>query len=157
MNLQQQIKKLEEKRIQEILDDDSLSKIEKLKLLENENLFTIASYIQHEFRKWEEEAKELEKLKAEQEFANNKDPNKHFYHSKMTDSIFDPSLGIHEKYETVSYADALENLETDENDMVVVITTRNPHIKLLKSKQEVIDVVFDFCVQHKYHSFKINW
>ena len=61
----EQIKALQEIRVQEILNDNSISKIKKLKLLAEENLWPTASYIQHEFKKWEFEAIELERLEAE--------------------------------------------------------------------------------------------
>ena len=160
--LQEQIAQLQEARIQEILALP-ISKIEKLKLLETENLFGYAPYIQHEFPEWEEEAMELEKALAEKQFAEGKSEHGMFYHSKMTDTIFDPSTFNYEKYETVSYADALENMlekldeDEDRNGMVVAVTTRGPYTELLKTPEEVIDKVFDFCIKNKLVGYKNDW
>lgn len=179
--VKEQLEALKGARIQEILDDTTTSKIEKLQLLENENLFNYAPYIQHEFLDWEKEAVELEKLEAERILSEGSD-NSHeicarqFYQSKITDSIFDPSTFNYEKYETVSYADALElaleqhfeNLEDEEdepteeeldeeNPLMVVITTRHPYTKLKKRYSEVVDVVFDYCVENEIVGFKMDW
>ena len=65
MDLQKQIETLKAQRIQEIKDDNKLSKIEKLRLFEKEQSFQCASCIQDEFSDWEKEAIELEKIEAE--------------------------------------------------------------------------------------------
>lgn len=150
MNLQKQIEALKEQRIQEILDDNTLSKIDKLKLFETEQLFICAPYIQNEFPEWVAEAKTLAKAEI-------KDRSTIEYYSIMTDSIFDPSNDKYEKYETVSYAEELEDLNSEESDLIVVITTRGPAISLIKTRQEVIDVVFDFCVKNRFWGFKNDW
>jgi hypothetical protein len=158
MSLKEQIKQLQEARIEEIIAS-SVSKIEKLKLLEKEKLFKYAEYIQEEFTDWEVEAVQLEKELAEKQFAEGKSEDGFFYHSKMTDTIFDPSTFEYEKYETVSYASALERMlrNVDESGNVVVITTRGPRIELIKPVNEVIDKVFEFCVTNKYVGYKNDW
>lgn len=159
MNIQEQIKELQTLRIEEIVNDDSLSKIEKLKMLEKEKLFGYASSLQTVFPEWEEEIIELERIEAHQRFNEGKD--KYFYQSKMVDDIFDPSYDINEKYVTVSYADFLENclddFMEDDSDSVTVMTTRGPSVKLVKSLTEVIDKIYDYCIEHKIIGFKNDW
>jgi hypothetical protein len=166
MNLQEQIKQLQESRIQEILDDNSISKIEKLKLFDKEKLFDYADYIQTEFPEWEEEAMALEKALAEKQFAEGKsklmaEGKPILYFSKMTDTIFDPSTFEYEKYETVSYADAIENMirrkKVDSEGKIVVVTTRGPHTELKKTPEEVIDKLFEFCVKNRLIGYKNDW
>jgi len=177
MDLQKQIEALKLQRIQEIMDDNNVSKIQKIKLFEKEQLFNCAPYIQHEFPDWEIEAVELEKLEAERILKEGCDnPNeicaKQFYQSKMTDTIFDPSTFYYEKYETVSYSDSLQNClenalediseeEYDavdkDNPIITVITTRHPHTELKKPYNEIIDKVYEFCITNKIWGFKNDW
>lgn len=140
-----EFKKLKEERVNDILNDDTLSKIEKLKTIEDEKLWGHSKYIQNEFKEWEKEAKALEKLEAERILREGSDdPHeicaKQFYQSKMTDSIFDPSHMEYKKRELVSYADALLKLaeDTEEDSLIAVITTRHPYVELNKSFEEIM-------------------
>lgn len=172
ISLKDQIKELQALRIQEILEDDSINKVEKLELLENERLWGVANHIQQEFREWEKEILELERLEAQRLFDSGKnDPReictRQFYQSKMVDTIFDPSRSDYEKYQQVSYADVMRDLldnsydGEDEEDvdanMIAVMTTRHPVVTLWKSRQEVIDKIFEFAVQNKIVGYKNSW
>lgn len=177
MDLQKQIEALKAQRIQEIKDDNKLSKIEKLRLFEKEQLFQCAPYIQDEFTDWEKEAIELEKIEAERILKEGSDDPREicarqFYQSKMTDTIFDPSTFYYEKYQTVSYADALEScLESALEDMseeeydavdkvnpiITAITTRHPYTELKKSYNEIVDKVYEYCIENKIWGFKNDW
>lgn len=167
---------LKAQRVEEILNDDSLSKIDKLRTIEEEKLWDYSRFIQDEFAsfngcEWQNEAIELEKKEAERllELGVGDDIcAKMFYQSKMTDSIFDPSLFIYEKYEIVSYARALElahenhlcevnSEEFDENPLMTVITTRHPYTELKKNYLDIVDVVFNFAVKNKIVGFKNDW
>lgn len=160
MNIQDQIKALQTLRIAEIVNDDSLFKVEKLKLLEKEKLFGYASSIQTEFPEWEEEIIELERIEARRRFDNGKD--KYFYQSKMVDSVFDPSRDTYEKCELVSYADFIENMldefeDETNSDNIIVLSTRGPCVTLSKPLNEVIDKIFDFCIEKRIIGFKNDW
>ena len=177
MDLQKQIEALKEQRIQEIMDDNNLSKIQKIKLFEKEQLFKYAPYIQDEFPEWQKEAIQLEKLEAERILKEGSDNpheicSKQFYQSKMTDTIFDPSTFYYEKYEIVSYADSLnlclerafEDMSEEEydaldkdNPIITVITTRHPYIELKKPYNEIVDKVYEFCIKNKIWGFKNDW
>ena len=178
------LKEEKEKAVQEILNSD-LSKLEKLKTIKENGLWGYSNSINNEFPEWEKEAAVLEKALAEENFIN-KVPNKYghieteedangrrAYHVAMTDSIFDPSTMYNEKYETVSYVDALEMIfkeYDDEEDKkssyvkygkvegsIPVITTRRLNIALYKTKEEIIDAVYNFCVENKIIGFKMDW
>lgn len=162
---------IKEEIVNEILSSD-LTKIEKLRKIEKEQLWGYHKYIQHEFPQWEEEARELVKKEA-QRILDEKYPKylrdictKQLYHSKMTDSIFDPSTFKYEKYETVSYADALQCVleeaqdrldSDDENPMIDVVTTRHPVVSIKKTYNEIVDAVFENAVSNKVVGFINNW
>jgi hypothetical protein len=164
---------LKAERVDEILNDDSLSKIDKLKTIEKEKLWGYATYIQHEFSDWEKEVIELERIEAERllelgDLSGTDICYRVFYQSKMTDSIFDPSRMIYEKHESVSYAEALEmcydehfdenedEAETD-NPLITVITTRHPFTVLKKPYKDIVDCVFNYACENKIIGFKNDW
>lgn len=157
MNIKEQIEQLKEARIQEIINDELISKIDKLKLLETEKLFGYAPYIQHEFIEWEKEAQEQDKAISKKDWS-------------MTDSFLSPSESEYEKYDIVSYVEALEiffqNCEEEfedgndgpfDGERYVVITCRSSNIIIQKTKQEIIDAIYDFCIMNRIIGFKNNW
>ncbi len=167
MSVKEKLALLKEERINEILNDNNLSKIEKLEIIETEKLWGYASFIQHEFVQWEKEAIELEKIEAERILEEgSSDSNeicaKQFYQSRMTDSIFDPSTFLYERCEQVSYADHLSRiLEFHENEgdnpLITVISTRHPCIELKKPFKEIVDAVFEFACNNKIIGFTNDW
>jgi hypothetical protein len=152
MKLQEQIKQLQEQRIQEIINNESISKLDRLNLIKQERLFNIAPYIQDEFKEWGEEFKEQLKLENPSSFC-------------MIDSFYDPSTFDFEKYETIYYdeiEDILDNLVVDDDDgftgdNYIVFTNRQSKTVFRKSKQEIIDKIYDFCIANKYIGFKMDW
>ena len=168
------LKEAKEKAIEQIRNS-GMTKLEQLKAIEKNGIWGYSTFINHEFRQWEEEAKQLEKEKAQYDFDNGI-PDRHgriptYVHaSGMTDTIFDPSTMDNEKYEAVSYVDALEgfferyaedyedeNEKEFEGDLYPVITTRGTYIELFKTKDQIIDAVYDFCMANKIIGFKNDW
>lgn len=148
---------LKEEIVNEILADESLSKIEKLEKIEKNKLWGYATYIQDEFPEWTEE------FKKELGVAH-----------PCIDSMFDPSHFKHEKYETVSYSDELKYLEDhfedyaddydeDEDEVMntvatyPVLTNRTNDKKVWKTKEQIIDAVFKHCVKEKIVGYKNDW
>lgn len=157
MNIKEQMEILREARINEIINDESIPKLDKLRLFGNEKLFDYASYTQEEFIEWERDAKEQYK-------------NGGGSGSAMTDTIFAPSVNEqYEKYENVSYPEALEaffenyEYELDDDKLAdfdgkyTVVTCRSSDIKIQKTKQEIIDAVYNFCITNKIIGFKNDW
>jgi hypothetical protein len=83
----------------------------------------------------------------------------------MIDSFYDPSTFDFEKYETIYYdeiEDILDNLVVDDDDgftgdNYIVFTNRQSKTVFRKSKQEIIDKIYDFCIANKYIGFKMDW
>jgi hypothetical protein len=149
MGTKENLQKLKNERVKEILKDKSLSKIEKLRTIEEERLWGYADWVQNEFEDWEKEAKSLyKKLKGQG--------------SCVSDTIFNDG----ERYSNMSYADLLEYLGEDYEDedeevkdpLITVVTTRGePYVEIKKPLSEVIDVVFKFAVKNKIIGFKNDW
>ena len=157
MNIKEQIEQLKEARTQEIINDKLISKIDKLKLLETEKLFEYAPYIQHEFVEWEKEAQEQDKAISKKDWST-------------TDSFLSPSVSAYEKYEIISYAEALEVFFEDcedefeggndgpfDGEKYVVITCRSSDVVIQKTKQEIIDAIYEYCIMNKIIGFINTW
>ena len=177
------LKEEKEKAVQEILNSD-LSKLEKLKTIKENGLWGYSDHINCEFPEWEKEAEALEKTLAEENFIN-KVPNKYGHieteedanvrrsYEIYTDSIFDPNKLWYEKYETVNYVEALEMIFDEEEEYeenytsyvnygkvegsIPVITTRRLNIALHKTKEEITDRLYNFCIENKIIGFKMDW
>ena len=151
------LKKIKLEAAQEVLADKSLSNLEKLRQLSENDVWGVSTYINHEFPEYEKEIIELERLEAVR--LDEAGESKFFYHSKMTDSRFDPSHMEYEKYETVRYIDSIDDI-LEANDIdgdMVVMTTRNPHTELRKPVREVIDTICQFCFDNKIIGYKVDW
>jgi hypothetical protein len=152
------------REVLEILNNDSLSKLDKLKIIEEKRYWGYAEYIQHEFKQWEKEALKLEKKEAQRILKEGSDDSyeicaEQFYQSKMTDSIFDPSTFKHERYQRVSYYKELKDLFEDnsEEEIITVITTRHPRVELKKTYQEIVDSVFEYACKNEIIGFINDW
>lgn len=124
----------------DILANKKLTKIQKLKKLEKDGIWGYANSVQHEFSEWE---KEFSKVKG----------------VSCIDSIYDPSNECYDKYSDISYANSLEDLvyDVDEDGLITVLTNRSNSAVIKKTPEEIIDVVFDFCVKEKIIGFKMDW
>lgn len=143
-----------EERAEEILNDSSLSSLDKLATLEEERIWLYAAFIQDEFSEWEVEL--LKKFKEEVPQHNDDDDD-----VPIMDSIFSPSHMRYEKGAQVSYADALQNLVVDGDDddpLIPVLETRSkPVVRLQKRLSEIADKVLEFCKQNEIVGFVNDW
>jgi hypothetical protein len=164
MKVRDKIKLLQKERIQEIINDNSLSKSDKIRLLDEESLYGYASFIQHEFKKWEKEALELEKLEAERILKEGTSNHLYgrdicldqFYQSKIIDYPLIRSNYV--RYEEVSYCYIMDELEDyPDNELITVLTTRHPKIELKKTKEEIIDAIYNYAISNKIVGFKLDW
>ncbi len=153
ISLKDQIKELQTLRIQEILEDDSIDKLAKLKLLKDEKLFDVARWLQSPLQDWESELEVI---------VNKKQPY------AITDSIFSPSEYWAEKYQTIFFDEFLESyfesvdweeidgLEVEPTDYRVV-TDRSFNMEIRKTKEEIVDKVFEFAVANKLIGYINQW
>jgi hypothetical protein len=164
----QKFKDFKKNMIEEILSDTTMSNREKLEIIHNENLWgSVAPFIQHEFREWEQECKDME---VERAVAKGKDPNRD-YICKLVDTFIHDDF--YDKYETVYYMDVINRIENgyyDEDndeyypeldikdDEMVVVTNRGDEGSLIiKKKSEVIEKLATYAIQNKIIGFKMDW
>lgn len=155
-----QLKEIKKEAIKEILGDTSTSKLTKLETITNEKLWEIDTYINNEFGDWEEECNLKEKAAA---IADGKVDGQDYICS-MTDTIFDPSVIYHEKYERIYYVNEIKTLMEDygygsEDEATIdVVTSRGDYQSVVtKSIQEVIDRICDYCFENETIGFNLDW
>ena len=136
--LQKTIEDAKFKLLNAIINDNEISKVEKLRLIDDNNLFTIDSYICHVFD----------------------DQYKQEYLNKIGQrAIIDDWFHMREynRHETVNLADVVENIEDDEDDMITIFTNRSNRETFEISKYEFIDTAYDWCIKNKCIGFQIDW
>ena len=157
-----ELEKLKKKAEEDILSVGYLSKLEKLELLEEKDIWKHSPFINHVFPEWEEECKQMEREAA---IADGKVVGKD-YISTIVDDIFDPSTFRHEKYEIVSYLDEMDYLEelldetdgTDKEGYIRVVTCRgNYNSAVYKTYDEVVEAICDYCLENKIIGYRNDW
>lgn len=159
-SLKEQIEALKEQRIQEIINDTNLTKLEKLKLLADENLFEIKSYIQDDeiFKDWQEELTAKVKAETKRDRA-------------LVDSFLSPSENDFDRNSTlylydIEYllADLIEDHDEDYDGDVLdypnpipVITARSSELTIDKTPAEVLDKIYEWAIANKICGYKIDW
>jgi hypothetical protein len=159
-NLKEQIKALQEQRIQEIINDDSLTKLEKLKLFAEEALFETEDYIQDDliFKEWVDELTLMVREETKRDWA-------------MTDTFLSPASHDFDKYSTFYLYDIeylLDNLleacgEDYEGNIfdypnpIPVVTARSSNLKINKPPAEVLDKVYEYAIKYRVCAYKIDW
>ena len=150
--LREKISSLKEEALQEVINDNSLSKVQKLRLIDDYDLLDYHEWINHPFAEWNDEVFELERIEAQKLL--NEGKITYFHQSSMVDD--DINHHCENKGERISYADYLDSIEEYE-DKIPVLTTRNPHITLYKTYEEVVDYLYDYCLMNKIIGHVFDW
>lgn len=152
------LRSMKEDILQDIIDDKSLSIKNKIEQICEHKLLPLAPFMQHEFLEWEQELDE--QVKAVKGYS-------------ITDSFIDPSKEIFERYQSIEYTDVLyildcwedyfgdEDGEDDEekvNDgLITVITARGSSLEIRKTKDEVIEKIYEHMIKEKIRGFMMDW
>jgi hypothetical protein len=146
--LNKQIEVLQKEQEELILEDNQLSKIEKLKLIDEYSLFSTEPYIQGVFKDVEENwAKELKiKYPRDRSFI-------------FDDFIIDK--GTYSRYETINLLTIIESIVEDEKDngncSIEVLTVRGLEDTYTMTTTEVIEHICDWCLTKKCIEFTLDW
>lgn len=161
MNYKEQIAFLKDAWINEILNDPTTNKIRKLELLEINQLFDYEDSLTGAFDDYEQELIDL--------IAATGPPSKWgSNYNPIIDNIL--NNGDRRRYERVSFPGWLEYIdeygaETDEemddpNRLTTVATARGKEYEnfvIRKTKEEIIDKIFDYCIENRCIGFEIDW
>lgn len=150
------LKKLKKEIVNEILNDTTLSKVEKLSKITQHDLWDYNSYITDIFHEWEQECiAEEERLAIEDGKIKGTD-----YISTITDATL---YEDYSKYEIVYYSDLIERILLDyteeeiDNKVLVAKCRGSYNARIYKTYEEVIDYIYDYSIKNKSIGFKMDW
>lgn len=142
--LQKTIKEAKDKLLNAILTDTEISKVEKLLLISDNDLFKTNSWICDPFH--DEYFKEYESQLAKK---------------GVTNPFSILLLHYLQRHETVNLAEILESMyeddEDDNNGLITIYTNRRTSDTLKISKYEFVDTIYDWCIKNKCIAFEIDW
>lgn len=161
MSFKEQIEALKAQWVDEILNDPTTTKLQKLKLLEKHDLFDYEDSLTGAFDEYEEELVNLIAAIG---------PNKPGWESytPITDNILNNA--DRHRYERVSFygwlyyideygAETNEEIENP-NRLITVATARGKEYEnfvIQKTAEQIIDKIFDYCVENRCIGFTIDW
>lgn len=142
--LQKTIKEAKDKLLNAILTDTEISKVDKLCLISDNDLFKTNSWICDPFR--DEYYKEYEIQLAEKGVTN----------PCIDDWSHERD---YQRHQTINLADILEEIvdEGDEDELITIYTNRRTNDTFKISKYEFIDTVYAWCIKNKCIAFDIDW
>ena len=138
--------KLKDAQAQEVLDDDTLSNIEKLELISKHNLWLTGSCVVEPFTKFNGAFTDI--IKSE---------------SDSRTFIFDDWFDMNEvdRHQIVDLVDTLTDVQFDIKDnpemMFTILADRGSRLTYEISGQEFIDTLCEFCFYNKIVKFKYDW
>ena len=153
MSFKEQIEALKAQWIDEILNDPTTTKLQKLKLLEAHNLFDYEDSLTGAFDDYEQELVDLIAATGpKSKWGSDYTP--------ITDNIL--NNGDNHRYERFSFHDWLYYIDEYENTpgLITVATARGDEYKgfvIQKTKDQIIDKIFDYCVENRVIGFTIDW
>lgn len=147
-----QISQLKEQLIEEIIKDESLTKLQKLRLLAEQNLFPISSSVKDEkiFVDWIEE---LEiKVKKENVFV-------------IVDTFLSRNLERYEIFFFYEVETLLENYIysdfdgdiTNCPDLMPVVKDRSLGLTIERTAKEIVDKIYDYAIKNRICGYENDW
>lgn len=139
--------------IQIILDTDELSKIQKLAIITNNNLWGIDPYITDFSDDWEEECYQEERRLALKSGVTDED-----HICSYSDCPFiDDKTG---RGSTVYFTEILESVKYHEKDdgKILVATSRGKfNAKIYKSYEEIVNHIYEHAIGNRIIGFNFDW
>lgn len=153
MNRIERFCKIREEFINEILNDNSLSKVEKLQQLTDLRLWGVDCFISGFSDGWETECAIEEERRA---IADGKEKGKDYICGFCDCPLYED----YDRHSVIYYVDIIERaLENREEDGTILVATcrGDYHSEIYKTADEVIDHIFDFAVENKSIGFELDW
>lgn len=144
--------------LEETLNDDKLSRYEKLSIIEDNNLWETAGWIQHPFQNGPYGKAFLEELKA--------NPEENGYVCTIMD---EPMFEVEQRGETVSLSwffeeDHPEDFNTPEeyeeflNSKTVILTSRGRPVRKMEiTQRELLDYLWNWALTNNCCAWKYDW
>lgn len=142
--LQKTIKDAKDKLLNAILTDNEVSKVERLRLISDNDLFRTDSWICDPFH--DEYYQEYMDLLKEKGASRNPIVDDWTHNNE------------YQRHQTVNLADIVENIEEDDDGgLITIYTNRTTPDVFQISKYEFVDAVYDWCIKNKCIAFEIDW
>jgi succinate dehydrogenase flavin-adding protein (antitoxin of CptAB toxin-antitoxin module) len=143
--IQKTIQEAQDRLLNAIIDDPELSKVDKLSLISDNNLFKTLSWIQDVFKPYKEEYIDI--VKKNPLYTRSYDPiiDDYFQHREYS------------RHETVNLAEMVEYMDEEDDELITIFTNRTTKDVFKISKYEFIDTVYDWCIANKAIAFEIDW
>ena len=131
-----------------ILEEPTLSNLEKLKLITRERLWGVAPCVQKEFEEWEAECVELEKAES----------NKNGMESYSTAVM--NHIHSYKEYSTVYYIDIIHDLIewSEGKDCITILSSYGKYNSIIsKPVNEVIDRICKYAFENEIIGFVVDY
>lgn len=138
--LQETIKSAKDKLLNAIIDDAEISKLDKLKLIHQNDLFSVSSSIEEIFINYQKEfIKQL----------GSRHP--------IIDDYF--TMNEWQRHEIIYMDNVIEYMDFDDDgdDLVTILKDRSTSKTFKISVYEFIDTVYDWCISNKKIGFEMDW
>ncbi len=150
-SLEKNIEELKKTMLHDIVNDTTLSKIEKLQLISKNNLFIKGGNVEEVFMKYYDNFKKI----------INTNPKYIEEYSKYGnwDPTIDDYLVIrgYSRHEVINLANIAKSIENNMNKEVVILTNRCSTDVYKISAHEFIDCVYEWCITNEMVSFENDW
>ena len=139
--LQKTIKEAKDKLLNAIISDNEISKVEKLQLISDNELFKTQVYICDPFEEYRKEYLDILKNKG------------------VSNPIVDDfnHQRDYSRHEIVNLAEIVEWVNDDEDDLITIYTNRRTNDVFKISRYEFIDTVYNWCIKNKTIAYEIDW
>lgn len=147
--LTEKLQAVKDELLQAILSDESQTKLDRLQLIDRNNLFKTADYIQRPLKeKYLEQLKELVKVKGRDYVIDESWPiiNTDYLNRGQRVSIADQLLYTFENLEDEGYEDG-----------ITIISDRTTREEIKISYEQLESEIYDWCVKNKTIAFHFDW
>ena len=150
LNCLEILRKCKDELPQLILQDSTLSNLEKLKLITQERLWGVAHCVQNEFEDWKQMCIEIERMWAN---LNGE--------SKSSEYVYG-FIGSYKEYSTVYYVDVIHDLlecvNYDDSMCFEILKCGGKyHSTVSKPVREIIDKICEYAFKNKIVGFTVDY
>lgn len=161
-NYKEALKAMKEEMLEEIINAEDMSKVEKLEAISENELLPIAGYIQNPFGKYYQQFKE--KIWSSTEF------DEKYGRFERNGRKYDPCIDdiFHtdrwQRHETIDFSQIARDYDDDDywddedgKDGITIMTNRNTKDVLKIPKDELIDCLYEWVIENKKIGFILDW
>jgi hypothetical protein len=160
-NYKDALKALKEEMLEEIINSDVMTKVEKLECISHNNLLPYCGYIQHPFYKYVDEFKQII-------WSNPKFDEKYgayMRNGRKYEPIIDDYFCCGDRWDrhqNVDMSQVCGDIEDDDwygdhEEGITVLTNRSTDDVFKISKNQFIDDIYDWCIDNKKIGFNMDW